>query len=120
MNERKWGVVQALMVEADTHESLLAAVTIALTAHQEVSYWGQKQETLILYWSAADNSRLLPSPLKDPLRITQMIEDWLETSARYPSDEPDTDGSIRKGYRVEIAYGYVTLQVTPVWIVYGK
>lgn len=117
--DKEWGVVQTLVVEADTHTALLAAVTIALTANSQITHWGYDGNALVLFWSIANGSHLLPSPIKDSEKIASLIEDWLRDIATYPK-EPDTDGNTKKGYRVEIGHNYVTCKITPTWIIYGK
>lgn len=120
--EREWGVVSELKVEADTHTSLLAAVTIAMTHNGKVSHWALDDDSLVLCWSGSKRSNLLPTPLKDPEMVTLLIENWLKDSAIYPI-EPDTDGSVKKGYRVEIVRSYtdhIVCKVTPIWVIYSK
>ena len=120
MKDSAWGVVQELVVEADTHIALVSALTIAMTNNRQVTHWKMDDKSMVLLWASGDGTHILPSPLKDPQKVAQMIEDWLKDSAAYPDDAPDTDGSVKEGYRVEMKQFCEVCRITPTWIVYGK
>ena len=118
----EWGVVQKLTVEADTKDALIAALTIALSYHSKVHYWECRKGKLALLWSNPEDTYPFLTPLDDPEQLAGMVLGWL-LGAAYPEERPDTDGSVKKGFRVrghEDGYGYTVATIEPVWIVYGK
>lgn len=88
---------------------------------------------LVLYWTRAGTSLLgtVPQQLSHNQgtrwvgpsveALASSIDAWLR-SATFP-DEPDTDGSAHKGWRLtntDTGYGYAEFAVDPHWTVYGK
>lgn len=124
MAQRDWGVVQELVVEADTDTALLAAITIAMTYQSRYNHFVLKTEEgsvkLLLKW-ASDTSKVnaFLSELTTPEEVLAEAKRWLKTAAYGP--EPDTDGSTKKGFRVMLRDGWENcLCISPEWIVYGK
>lgn len=119
-----WGVVQQFMLEADTFTSLKAACAIMLTDHTKVVAYAIDPGTtkLTLLWhkeETEDAAVLMPFELATSDDVADFIWKWLQRSAAYPR-QPNTDGSVKKGFRITHAFSYVVLHVEPVWIVYGK
>lgn len=122
---REWGVVQQLAVEADTYKALEAALVIAArdnrtATHYRVEVSAKNGNTLVLLWSNGDCDMPLPYRLDGGEQMAAFTWEWLSKSASYPPDQPDTDGSIRHGYRVSNDFGYIVARIAPAWIVYGK
>jgi hypothetical protein len=138
--ERDWGVVQHLEVEADTHVALLAALTIAYVSHGvPVTHYAERQfgeydseddkpeyahgeKYLALCWNvSAEGAVRMAYPLTTPDELTAFVEGWLKRCAVYVTErEPDTDGSVAKGFRVTHAYHYDVARIAPRFIIYGK
>jgi hypothetical protein len=137
--ENDWGVVQSLEVEADTRAALLAALTIALIGHCEVTHYAERpfsqydgeddtperahgEKYLALCWhGSAEGAVPLGYPLTTPEEVTAFVEGWLKKRAVYVVGRtPDTDGSVEKGFRVTHAYSYDVARVAPRFIIYGK
>lgn len=123
--DHDWGVVEKLLVAADTATALRAAATIALTEHRAVSHFKVADGSLTFYWSdpgTHTNANALLTPIDDAEALAREIERWLATQDY--GRERDTDGSCKKGYRFEGADGcgwhYSVCKVTPMWIIYGK
>lgn len=141
---RDWGVVQELAVEADTVQALRGAIMVASVDNKEVKYFrietitkevadnawpkGSKNHLiganqLTLLWSRdrpTDNELLFELSTVD--EITDFVVQWLEKKAEWPTEEPDTDGSVERGFRVENSWDpfATVVKVTPTWIIYGK
>ena len=115
----EWGVVQKLVIEADTKTALLAACQIAFTEHSSgAESYEVRDGALHLFWADAEGAKL-PFKLKTPEALYEFVSGWLAEAE--PTDEqPDTDGTVKKGFRAEHDYGYLLLRIKPTWIVYGK
>jgi hypothetical protein len=117
---KEWGVVDTLIVKADTFKSLVAAVTIAMTYHSVVAGWGLGFESIILYGSENPPNKFL-TPYKDPEKVASVIWDWLSHTP-YPSGDRDEE----KGYHLELCSEstYMNTQaiftVKPIWIYYSE
>lgn len=87
----------------------------------EPDYAGANRLTLLWYPDKPTDNEL-PSELTTVDEITEFIAKWLEMKGKWPSLEPDTDGSIQEGFRVENSWSpfYTVIKITPIWIVYGK
>lgn len=123
MKDREWGVVQRLEVEADTPAALLGACMIACAETKKASHFLVTKNTdgsnsLQLLWT--DKGEALPFPLEGANEIAEFVTQWLEKRAEYSGDEPDTDGSVNKGFRIDVSSFYDVLRVTPAYIIYGK
>ncbi len=112
-------VIQQLKVEADTREALCCAIQIALTEHKSATHWAEREGSLVLYWCDAEGAPL-PVPLEDADKVTTLAWDWLKKKAEYPSDCPDTDGSVEGGFTLTEGEFYAVCKITPAYIVYGK
>jgi hypothetical protein len=114
--EIEWGVIQQLTVEADTRQSLVAALTIAMAYFPASHYTVIDHELRI----GSEGTAFL-TPISSPERLAAEVERWLAT-ATYPESSYRGDGSMKKGWRVSVESSiwksYVTIK--PVWIVYGK
>lgn len=126
--EIPWGVVQALIVEADTDSSLKAALTVALSYHSSVSHYSVEIQdecpVLHLKWrsDSKPGTQEFLSPMKSPDHVAAEVRRWLD-AVEYPSNNYSGDGSTKKGYRVTGEYaftGYDVCTIKPVWIIYGK
>lgn len=123
--DEKWGVVQALKIEADTFESLLAGCMVGCVAHAKVSHFKEVSDqdggnSLHLYWTDHGDASRLPFDLTGPTEVAAFGRQWLEKNAIYPTERPDTDGSTVAGFRIERRSFYDVVVVKPIWIVYGK
>lgn len=83
------------------------------------------KRTLILLWSDAKGALPLPFPLEVGDAIP-FVKGWLKTAGD-PGPEPDTDGDLRRGWRVfKEAWGhlagcsYSIVGVQAAWAMYGK
>ena len=118
MNARqvKWGVVQRLEVEADTRQSLVAALTIAMSYYSSSHYEIVDNELRI-----GSSGTAFLTPITDPERLADEVERWL-AGVTYAESSYRGDGSIKKGWRVEVSSSmwknYMT--VMPKWIIYSK
>jgi hypothetical protein len=126
-DDDKFGVVQDLAVEADTKAALRCALTIAAQEHRGASHYrvtdnGKDGTALWLLWGNDEAPGCLPLPfeLKGGEEMAEFAWNWLHKAARYPAEYPDTDGSVKNGFRVTHDYSYVTARVAPTFIVYGK
>lgn len=131
--DRNWGVIQQFELEADTLQAIRGAVTISITQHKRVSHFWVSSvndntseffgaNCLCLFWSENSPCVRLPFELNTIDEITDFIVKWLEKEGKWPDEQPDTDGSVQDGFRIETSYSpFVTfLKITPAWIVYGK
>lgn len=117
-DDRAWGVVQELVIEADTPTALRAGCTIAFTYNTKgVESYAVENGSLVLFWSDTTGIKL-PFCLNSVDAVFEFVSRWL-SQAQY-GRETDTDGSVKKGYRIEIDHGYVFMRIKPTWIVYGK
>lgn len=115
----EWGVVQRLHVKADTATALKAVCEIAFTEHNSgAASYAVKDGWLHLYWSDADGTKL-PFRIKTPQALFEFVSNWLE-QADFNDDQPDTDGSTKRGFCAKNDYGYTMLKIKPEWIIYGK
>lgn len=113
-----WGVLQKMVIEADTETALRAACQLAFTEHSHgAESYEVRDGTLLLLWADEEGTRL-PFNLTTPEAVYEFVSRWLAQSVY--GESPDTDGSVKKGFRAEHDYGYVFMKVTPTWIVYGK
>jgi hypothetical protein len=134
-------VIQQLCVEADTIQALKGAIMIAMVENKKVTHFRVEQLTekpltyekvdssliganrLTLLW-ARDNQQdnELPFELNTVEEVTDFVTQWLEKKAEWPTEKPDTDGSVDAGFRVENSRSpfYTVVKITPTWIVYGK
>lgn len=133
MNTNKqWGVVQNLIVEADTKNALSSALDILF---QEVSkVVGYKEfvtddgiPTLAVYWSG-DNLNKFIVEIKDPEDIVDMLLTWAKNKSENVS-YPDIDGSVKAGFKIfnNMSYDkaphdrfYIAFYMQPSWIEYHK
>jgi hypothetical protein len=123
--DSEWGVVQRLKVEADTFTALLGAFEVACVEHKEATHFAVHSEPdgstfLCLLWTDADMGKPLPFHLDGAEEMAAFTRKWLEKEAKYPTERPDTDGSVNQGFRVEAISGYEVARITPTWIIYGK
>jgi hypothetical protein len=117
--DHDWGVVQKLVIEADTETALRAACEVVFTEHScGCSHYRVDDGTLVLLWGEEKGAKELPFDLDSPKAVEEFVSRWL-AQAEY-REEPDTDGSTKRGFRIETAHGYVLMKVKPTWIVYGK
>lgn len=119
----KWGVVKKLEVEADTRQSLLAAIEITQSYHHFVTHYefNESENALYLLSSTYNFPNAVPLPFKMtvPSSIMTFIWEWLQQATMPPT--PNTDGSYKRGYNVSSTnYGGAFLVVRPVWVVYSK
>lgn len=118
MKADDWGVLQEMVIEADTETALRAACQIAFTEHSHgAESYEDRNGVLRLLWADAEGTKL-PFKLTTPEAVYEFVSRWLE-QAEY-DESPDTDGSTKKGFRAEHDHGYVFLTIKPTWIVYGK
>ena len=137
MKQKSWGVVEELCVKADTDTALRAAMEIVFTEHPQATHFSVQRserdgDALILYWSQplTDDATPLPFPIIGADAAAGFIRQWLTHSGRQPAEEPDTDGSVKAGFRitagctypshVKHAFGYRFCVIETCWIVYGK
>lgn len=121
-DQNKWGIIQRFSLEADRFEPLAHAMSILLINHSSVERWRTIEGKLVLYWGDDADATALLTPLKDAHDIADLIDNWLKNSAQY-GREPQTDGSLRKGYHIttsQAAWSYRFCMIAPKWIVYGK
>lgn len=114
------------------HENLIACFKLANTINQ--GYWGYKihtnehgKQTMYLYWckdEGAKDANWFPYKMNAE-EIADFVWGWLKR-AEY-GEEPDTDGSVGKGFHFKSKMWclvenetYVCAIVTPMWFVYGK
>lgn len=128
--EIEWGVVPLFQLEADTKSSLVAACTIALSAHYEAEGFDVREAndleppTLIIEWARPKNKFL--TPINTPEALADLIWNWLQDEGRYDNAvDHDTDGDTKKGYKISNSSGkygdwYTMLSITPEYIIYGK
>lgn len=122
---RDWGVVQRLSAEGDTYKFLLGACIIASVEFKTITHFRvietpDGSNELHLRWHDGDDSKPLPFPLSGPEEIASFARKWLEKQAIYPNKAPDTDGDVRRGFRIESGSFYDVLTMKPTYIVYGK
>lgn len=114
--EVDWGVVQHLEVEAYNRQSLVAALTIGMSYHS-TSHYAIVDNALRV---GTEGTPFL-TPITNPERLADEVERWL-ASATYPESSYRGDGSIKKGWRVELERSvwksYIT--IFPKWIIIGK
>lgn len=117
----EWGVVPKFEIEADTFDALQASCVIILTEHSSISHWRFTEKSLELLWTEDENSHPLPFRITEPSDLAVVISKWLKNSAAY-EDEPDTDGSSKKGYTISNKTNNwrVGCIVKAEWIIYGK
>lgn len=114
----EWGVLQKLVIEADTETALRAACQLGFTEHSHgAASYDVKDGVLRLLWSDTEGVKL-PFKLTTPEAVYEFVFRWL-AQAEY-GEEPDTDGDTKKGFCAESDYGYVFMKFTPTWIIYGK
>lgn len=112
-------------IDIISDSNLQIALELAMRRYKAVSYIKTPTE-LILFWSPPPESTLLPTPLNAE-KASIIVKEWLENEAQYPP-EPDTDGSIGKGWRISCdAWGHVKpygwkglVRIEPVCAEYGK
>lgn len=137
-NERTFGVVENFDFRADTRLSILAACQIMQSYHKRITHYITRTEedgttTLILCWGSSRRQPKeipLPIPFETPEETSDFIAKWLERSAVYPKDIPDTDGSVEAGFRIcqrvssdfhlPVETDYDVMVVSPAYIVYRK
>mgnify|MGYP001577101372 CR=1 FL=1 len=116
--EHEWGVLQALVIEADTETALRAACQLGFTEHSHgAEAYEVRDGVLRLLWADTEGTKL-PFKLTTPEAVYEFVSRWLAQSEY--GEEPDTDGSTKKGFRAEHDYGYIFMKFKPEWIVYGK
>jgi hypothetical protein len=138
------GLVQHMVIEADTTDQLVSAIEILLQWDKKVTHFvtGLDAATsapyLALLWSMSPSpviigedevpQRLL-APATNAARLGQQVAEWL-SMATYPK-RPGGDGDHVKGWRVAAGHGfqfdrhppwkpYVTAVIQPAWIYYSK
>lgn len=120
-----WGVVRRLEVEADTAQALLGACMVAAVQHSKATHYLLYQtedggNAISLAWMDATGYFPLPFDLIGADQITQFCRQWLDSKAVYPKKVPNTDGDVKRGFRIEIQSFHEVLCLKPAYIVYGK
>jgi len=130
--KRAWGSVEELCITADTDTALVAGLTVAMTDSRKIEgFVKPSQDTLLLLWNtdgAIRNSGLFVpfvAPIDKPEDAVMMVVFWLERTAEWPDELPDTDGNLRKGFNISKEadtpyWHWLVAAVRTRWIVYGK
>lgn len=122
------GLLQVFEVASDDDDLLKIALQLPWKWHKggATHYRVKRQEdggdTLCLMW-AHDNGpgvQALPFPLKTPEAMFNFASEWLREGATYPAEQPDTDGSVSRGWRVGARDFYSVAEVKAEYIVYSK
>lgn len=108
------------------NSNLISAMQLTANIFKKVEAYKVEKNTMILYWNAKGKDiQKLPYPMT-PEQAAQFVWGWLE-NANPDGHEPDTDGSVGKGWELKSrswtlwedeTYSYITIK--PVWFVYGK
>ncbi len=83
--DRDWGIIQSLLIEGDTYQVLLGALTIACVQNKRASHFAESiiKETggnmiSLRPYSIGSDSSPLPFELTGPDEISQFLRLWLE------------------------------------------
>lgn len=111
-----------LDIVSDDHDVLLYTLSILLKEHTIVAF-SHKDNKLHLHWHyEPDKMFPLLAPTNDPASLAAHLSLWLKR-IDYPR-EPDTDGSVEKGWYINnggySGWDYVAFTIEPEWVVYGK
>lgn len=123
------GLVQELVVSADTREQLIDTIRILLAWNKRVTHYitgvnVENESFISLLWGPHDKTAIpLLAPMDNAEHIALQLEGWLKTAQYKPA--PQIDGSTKKGWRVVAGVKYepfytTVLTVTPEWIEYHK
>ena len=114
--EVTWGVVQKLVVEADTRQSLVAALTIGMS-YVLATHYTVVEGTLRI----GNKGNPFLTHITNPEKLGDEVERWL-ASVEYPRPDYRGDGSVKKGWRVAMGQNNWDefISITPVWIIYSK
>lgn len=134
-------LVQRFDMDADTQEQLELALQILMRWTSSVSHYVSGVDAggwpyLALLWGAPESAKdaaPLIAKMKAPQAIASQIYAWLETTEY--GEQPDHDGSNKKGYRITLEVpevpnqptwqrpswaNYIFCVVRPTWIEYHK
>lgn len=107
-----------LKVLAETKEQFELAMKLAFEAFNKASHWSVLNNKLYLYWHESKDTNKLPYDLN----VNQAIEfvwGWLENQEP-TGNEPNFDGSVHEGFKIENTNGYSFVSIEKVWTIYGK
>lgn len=122
------GLLQEFAVASDDDDLLKIALQLPWkwhkhgATHYRVSPQQDGSEKLCLMWAHDQEPHVqaLPFPLKTPEALFRFARDWLAAGAVYPTEQPDTDGSVSRGWKVGVHHFYSFVEVKAEYIVYGK
>ncbi len=118
------GIVQNLLVETDTKAGLMGAIMIATSEWNKATHYrcAEDGSKLELLWAHDRMPQVdkLPFNLEGEQEINDFVVQWLTKSAKWLTEQPDTDGDNVKGVRITNGSFYCVVEITPCWITYGK
>lgn len=120
------GLVQRLIVEADTDDQLLHTLAILLVNRAARGYYAgtdTEGQYIDLHWNVAEGVTPFLAPIRASDELALQVKSWLKNCSWAGIQRPGGDGDAMKGWRIEKnmnGWSSAICTIRPIYIYYGK